>query len=71
MGVRMKTFQMTADITFQAENIDDAFVQLKKHFELLTLTAEEQYQMEENDPALYPDLPRRLEFIGSIKVRPV
>lgn len=39
----MKTFKLTADITFEAENIDDAFRKLSKHFKALC------YDNNEND----------------------
>ncbi|MBI5634880.1 MAG: hypothetical protein HZA15_15540 [Nitrospirae bacterium] len=28
----MKSFQLKADVTFEAENIDDAFLRLSKYF---------------------------------------
>lgn len=31
----MKKFRLTADITFDAEDLEDAFKELKEHFEML------------------------------------
>lgn len=36
----MKTFRLTADAEFQAENIDDAFQRLAQHFALLAAGGE-------------------------------
>lgn len=37
----MKTFHLTADVTFEADNIDDALVRLATHFLWLKSKAED------------------------------
>jgi hypothetical protein len=53
----MKTFRMKADVTFDAENIDDAFAQLSRHFAMIGGEVEEEAFFTSGKITIEPDVP--------------